>query len=214
MRLFLTAIILMLLGQPAAAGCDFSQPDGFCKPDAGGWIQFTTGEGRFLSEAYCYALGELAHVVVEIDDMIENGSRSGVNTGREGKNDTITTVVPELPATISSKYEVKLCDLHVVGDELFEITTSADGSETEIFEETVIISRGISSLKCGMKSAFSPEGDVVVEIFDESQNFYADLIHPANSPTCGPSEKFRILESKEEDGGEYWSVKIGYRSNG
>ena len=178
----------MLLGQPAASDCDFSQPAGFCfKPDAGGWIQFTTGEGRFLSEAYCYALGELAKATL--------------------------TNIENMSGVITEKAEIKLCDLHVVTKGLLEYTTSVDGSKTEIFEQTVTISRGISSLTCGMKSAFSPEGDVVVEIFDESQNFYADLIHPANSPTCGPSEKFRILESKEEDGGEYWSVKIGYRFN-
>ena len=168
---------------------------------------FTTGEGRFLSEAYCNALGELAAFA-----SIESVNISSNDTEREEMNDTITKI--ELEDFITTKAEIKICDLRVVSEARSKSTTSANGSETTTFENTVTISRGMSRLTCSFKSDFSPEGDVSVESFDESQNFYDDLIHPAKPAACGPNEKLILLETKGMiDGGEYWTVKISYHFN-
>lgn len=167
--------------------------------------------GRFLSEAYCYALGDLTALARDFA-LIESVDMSSNNTELEEMNDTVAKF--ELENLMETKAQNKICDLHVVSEARSKSTTSANGSETTTFENTVTISRGMSRLTCSFKSDFSPEGDVSVESFDESQNFYDDLIHPAKPAACGPNEKLILLETKGMiDGGEYWTVKISYHFN-
>ena len=57
--LILTTIILTMLAQPVWANCDLTEEEGHCEVERLGFVAFTTGTGRSLSEAYCNALGQL-----------------------------------------------------------------------------------------------------------------------------------------------------------
>lgn len=191
----LSTITLTMLAQPVWASCDLSEQDGFCERAKNDWIRFATGEGRSLSEAYCFALGSLYPA--------------------EGKEDVSSTFTEfdngSKKELFESSAEITICDLRVVRDERLEDLTAADGVTEGGGENTVTITRGMSQLTCNYKYEDKYDGVTVIERFDESQNFYSDLIHPTNPPNCGPDEMFKILQSKPMDDGNYWEVKIAHR---
>ena len=196
MRLILTTIILTMLAQPVWANCDLTQEEGHCEVGDAGFVAFTTGTGRSLSEAYCHAVGQLKHLGVASDFS---------STLTEYDDGTKSDLMEEL-----SKWNV--CDLQIVARGIIEETIAEDGSfQKSIHKEKVTITRGMSLLTCDYSYEEDVDSMTLIENFDESQNFYGDLIHPANPPNCGPNQTFKILESKLMDDGSDWSVKVAHR---
>ena len=196
MRLILTTIILTMLAQPVWANCDLTEEEGHCEVGEAGFVAFTTGTGRSLSEAYCNALGQLRPLGVASDLS---------STLTEYDDGTKTDLMEELS-------EWNVCNLQIVARGIIEETIAEDGSiQKSTHKEKVTITRGMSLLTCGYHNEEDVNGGTFIEKFDERQNFYGDLIHPANPPKCGPDEKFEILKSKPMDDGSYWSVKVAHR---
>ena len=196
MRLILTTIILTVLAQPVWASCDLTEEEGLCEVGDAGFVAFTTGTGRSLSEAYCHAVGQLKHLGVASDfsstlTEYDDGSKTEL---------------------IESSAEWNVCNLQIAERGMFEETRAEDGSvKKSISKQKVTITRGKSLLICDYSYQEGVDGGTSIERFDESQNHYKDLIHPANPPKCGPDEMFKILESKPMDDGSYWSVKVAHR---
>jgi len=196
MRVLLTALVMTVLAQPVWASCDLTEEEGHCEVGDAGFVAFTTGTGRSLSEAYCYALGRLK------DFGVTTAISSTVTENIDGSK---TELIED-----SSTWNV--CDLQIVEGGISEETRAEDGSvKKSTFKQKVTITRGLSLLSCDNDYAQDFDGETLIERFDESQNLYNDLIHPANPPKCGPDEMFKILESKPMDDGSYWSVKVAHR---
>ena len=195
MRLLLTTIILTMLAQPVWANCDLTEEEGYCKVGDTGFVVFTTDISDTLSEAYCHALGRLEPV---------GGAVAISSTVTEHIDGSKTELLEE-----SSEWNI--CDHQIVVGGISEETLAEDGSiKKRIFKQKVTITRGTSRLTCD-NYIEDFNGDTFIERFDESQNHYKDLIHPANPPKCGPDEMFKILESNQMDDGSYWSVKVAHR---
>lgn len=198
MRVLLIAVAMATLTQSVWANCDLSQPDGVCETTKNNWIRFATGEGRSLSEAYCFALGTLLPIESEQFSVTTNELSNGL--------------VSEVG---NSRAEMEICDLRVVAQtENEEMKTSDGTTRTSAFIKKITVYRGMSSLGCGYESTEDENSVTIKEFFDESKNFYTDLIHSANPPNCGPEEMFKILESEQMDDGSYWLVKVAHRFKG
>ena len=84
-----------------------------------------------------------------------------------------------------------------VRDEKFEDLTAADGVTEGGGENTVTITRGMSQLTCNYKYEDKYSGVTVIERFDESQNFYSDLIHPTNPPDVGQTRCSKYCKANQ-----------------
>ena len=196
MHLILTTIILTLLTQPVWANCDLTEEEGQCEVGDTGYLVFATGTGRSLSEAYCHALGRLQNPDVSIEFS------SSLTEYNDGTKADVTEEISEQ----------NICGLKILAQGMFEDTIVEDGVvQKSINKEKVTITRGKSLLVCDYSYEEDVDSETLIENFDESQNFYGNLIHPANPPKCGPEEKFLILESKQMGDGGYWSVQVAHR---
>ena len=90
-----------MLAQPVWANCDLTEEEGHCEVGEAGFVAFTTGTGRSLSEAYCNALGQLRPLGVASDlsstlTEYDDGTKTDLNSKCRRFTDTYDTIKQQI----------------------------------------------------------------------------------------------------------------------
>ena len=71
-----------------------------------------------------------------------------------------------------------------------------EASKKSTHKEKVTITRGMSLLTCGYHNEEDVNGGTFIEKFDESQNFYGDLIHSSEPTKMWARRQVRDIEEQ------------------